>query len=172
MLLLSVKHCYFQNSSTLNLSSSRVYHSLSGRENSCKGKRKITHNVTKEDSLCLIPWLSSPIQNALVHAVYSLKTPAYLQLYNFLPNLTQELPPPRKFASFYQLCSSQSNILNTSLLVSISDYIITHSSSFSCHISGTVCFHSITTKHLESRWWAKKTGPCYHRCFTWFATFK
>lgn len=81
--------------------------------------------------------------NALVHAVYPLRKSAYLQIYSFQQDLTQE-SPPRKFSSVNDLLpASQATILPLSLYclyLSNLDYAITHSSLFSSHISGTAFF--------------------------------
>lgn len=88
---------------------------LSGRCNSCERKRKILHNVTKKDSLCLSDIIIQSDLNALVHAVYPVRKPVYLQICSFQQDLTQESPPPRKFPRLNDLLSaSQANILRLS----------------------------------------------------------
>ena len=95
MLLLSLYHCHFQNSSTLNFSSYKAcQHFLSRRGKQLEGKKK----------------------NSCYQKRHCWKFPRW-----------NELPP---FFDTYI-------IFVTSFLVSNLDYIITHSSLFSSHISGT-----------------------------------
>lgn len=154
MLLFSLYHYHFHNSSTLNLNSYEVYQSFHRGEATVvtwgeklfnvttKAEKNIIHNVTKKTSLCLLIPHDYPVWcKCFANAVYPLKTPAYLQIYSFKQNLIKELLPLKELPSHNLLPSSQSNILIISLLVSILDYIITHSSLFSCNISGTTFFH-------------------------------